>query len=75
MVEIKIDTANKAPMELTLSGSSIECAKEVSIVLVEVCKAISKVTGDPFDNVFTGIVGGAKLMRFFEKKEEEKNGH
>lgn len=74
MVEIKIDTANKAPMELTLSGSSIECAKEVSIVLVEVCKAISKVTGDPFDNVFTGIVGGAKLLHFFEDKEN-KNEH
>lgn len=70
MVEIKIDTANKAPMELTLSGSSIECAKEVSIVLVEACKAISKVTGDPFDNVFTGIVGGAKLLHFFKSKEE-----
>lgn len=74
MVEIKIDTANKAPMELTLSGSSIECAKEVSIVLVEVCKAISKVTGDPFDNVFNGIVGGAKLLHFFKSKEEQ-NGH
>jgi len=73
MVEIKIDSENKAPMELTLSGSSIECAKEVSIVLVEVCKAISKVTGDPFDNVFAGIVGGAKLMRFFEDKEEKRN--
>ena len=74
MVEIKIDTANKAPMELTLSGSSIECAKEVSIVLVEVCKAISKVTGDPFDNVFTGIVGAAKLLHFFKDKEN-KNEH
>lgn len=74
MVEIKIDTANKAPMELTLSGSSIECAKEVSIVLVEVCKVISKVTGDPYDNVFTGIVGGAKLLHFFKDKEEQ-NGH
>ena len=61
-------------MELTLSGSSIECAKEVSIVLVEVCKAISKVTGDPYDNVFTGIVGGAKLLHFFKDKEEQ-NGH
>lgn len=70
MVEIKIDTANKAPMELILSGSSVECAKEVSIMLVEVCKAISKVTGDPFDNVFTGIVGAAKLLHFFKSKEE-----
>lgn len=70
MVEIKIDTANKAPMELILSGSSVECAKEVSIMLVEACKAISKVTGNPFDNVFTGIVGGAKLLHFFKSKEE-----
>lgn len=69
MVEIKIDSENKAPMLIAMSGSSVECAKEVSIVLVEVCKAISKVTGDPFDNVFASIVGGAKLMRFFEKKE------
>lgn len=75
MVEIKIDSENKAPMELILSGSSIECAKEVNIMLVEVCKAISKTTGNTFDEVFTGIVGGAKLMRFFEKKKEEKNGH
>ena len=75
MVEIKIDVENKAPMIISMPGSSIKCAKEVSIVLVEVCKAISKVTGDPFDNVFAGIVGGAKLMRFFEKKEEEKNEH
>ena len=74
MVEIKIDSENKAPMELTLSGSSIECAKEVSIVLVEACKAISKVTGDPFDNVFNGIVGSAKLLHFFKSKEEQ-NGH
>lgn len=70
MVEIKIDSENKAPMLIAMSGSSIECAKEVSIMLVEVCKAISKVTGDPFDNVFTGIVGGAKLLHFFKSKEE-----
>ena len=74
MVEIKIDTANKAPMELTLSGSSVECAKEVSIMLVEVCKAISRDTGNTFDEVFTGIVGGAKLLHFFKDKEN-KNEH
>ena len=70
MVEIKIDSENKAPMLIAMSGSSVECAKEVSIMLVEVCKAISKVTGDPFDNVFTGIVSGAKLLHFFKSKEE-----
>lgn len=74
MVEIKIDVANKAPMELILSGSSVECAKEVSIMLVEVCKAISGVTGDPFDRVFTGIVSAAKLLHFFKDKES-KNEH
>lgn len=74
MVEIKIDSENKAPMLIAMSGSSVECAKEVSIMLVEVCKAISGVTGNTFDEVFTGIVGGAKLLRFFKSKEEQ-NGH
>ena len=70
MVEIKIDSENKAPMLIAMSGSSVECAKEVSIMLVEACKAISGVTGDPFDRVFTGIVGAAKLLHFFKSKEE-----
>lgn len=70
MVEIKIDSENKAPMLIAMSGSSVECAKEVSIMLVEVCKAISRVTGNTFDEVFTSIVGGAKLLHFFKSKEE-----
>ncbi len=74
MVEVKIDMKNKEPMLLILSGSSVECAKEVSIMLVEVCKAISVATGDPFDRVFTSIVGAAKLSHFFMSKEEQ-NGH
>lgn len=74
MIEVKIDTKNKEPMSLILSGSSVECAKEVSIMLVEVCKAISVATGDPFDRVFTGIVSAAKLLHFFKDKES-KNEH
>ena len=70
MVEIKIDSENKAPMLIVLSGSSVECAKELSVMLVEVCKALSGATGNTFDEVFTGIVSGAKLLHFFKSKEE-----
>lgn len=71
MVEIKIESENKAPMLIVMSGSSVKCAKEVSIMLVEACKAISRANGNTFDEVFTGIVGGAKLLHFFEDKENK----
>lgn len=73
MVEIKIDSENKAPMLIAMSGSSVECVKEVSIMLVEVCETISRATGDPFDIVFNATVTGAKLLHFFKEKEENKD--
>lgn len=70
MVRIEINKENKAGMMIALSGNSIEVAKEVSTMLVEVCKAIAINTGNTFDEVFTGVVGGAKLIHFFETKKE-----
>ena len=70
MVEVKIDKKSGTAMLLTLSGSTHQIAEESAIMLIEICKAISNATGDPFDKVFTAIVGGAKMMHFFRSKEE-----
>lgn len=74
MVEVKIDKKSGAEMLLSLSGSTHQIAEESAIMLIEICKAISNATGDPFDNVLTAIVGSAKMMHFFRSKEEQ-NGH
>lgn len=74
MIEVKIDTENKEPMLLILSGSSIVVAREASIMMTEICKAIAKGTGNTFDEVLSTVVGAAKLAHFFKSKEEQ-NGH
>ena len=71
MIEVKIDKESGTNMSLTLKGSTIDIARESSIMLVEISKAISKGSGNSFDDVFTGIVSGAKLLHFFQTKEEE----
>ena len=70
MVEVKIDKKSGTDMLLSLSGSTHQIAEESAIMLIEICKAISNATGDPFDKVFTAIVGSAKMMHFFRSKEE-----
>lgn len=70
MVEVKIDKKRGTDMLLTLSGNTHDIAQETAIMLVEICKAISNNTDDPFDEVFTTIVGTAKLAHFFKSKEE-----
>ena len=71
MIEVKIDKESGTNMSLTLKGNIIDIARESSIMLVEISKAISKGSGNSFDDVFTGIVSAAKLMHFFQTKEEE----
>ena len=71
MIEVKIDKESGTNMSLTLKGSTIDIARESSIMLVEISKAISKGSGKSFDEVFSSIVGGAKLLHFFQTKEEE----
>ncbi len=73
MVEFKIDKKNKAPLEMRISGNSIECAEEVSIILVELCSGISTSTGNSFDDVFTSVVAAAKMIHFFKAKEEKRD--
>lgn len=70
MVEVKIDKKRGTDMLLTLSGNTHDIVQETAIMLVEICKAISNNTDDPFDKVFTAIVGTAKLAHFFKSKEE-----
>ena len=70
MVEVKIDKKSGAEMLLTLSGNTHDIAQETTIMLVEICKAISNNTDDPFDKIFTAIVGTAKIAHFFKSKEE-----
>lgn len=71
MIEVKIDKEKGTNMSLTLKGSVIDITRESSIILVEISKAISKGSGNSFDEVFSGIVGGAKMLHFFQTKEEE----
>lgn len=71
MIEVKIDKEKGTNMSLTLKGGVIDIARESSIILVEISKAISKGSGNSFDEVFSGIVGGAKMLHFFQTKEEE----
>lgn len=71
MIEVKIDKEKGTNMSLTLKGGTIDIAHESSIIHVEISKAISKCSGNSFDEVFSGIVGGAKMLHFFQTKEEE----
>ena len=71
---MKIDKENGTNMSLTLKGNTIDIARESSIMLVEICKAISDNTDESFDKIFTAIVGTANLAHFFKSKEEQ-NGH
>jgi len=70
MVEVKIDKKRGKDMLLTLSGGTYDIAQETAIMLVKICEEISNNTDDPFDKVFTAIVGAAKLLHFFKGKEE-----
>lgn len=73
MIEVKIDKEKGTNMTLSLSGRSWDITEEAAVMLIEVCKAIAKGTGNTFDEVFTTVVGAAKVMNFFkEKKEKEK---
>lgn len=71
MIKVKIDKEKGTNMSLTLKGGAINIVHESSIMLVEISKAISKGSGNSFDEVFSGIVGGAKMLHFFQTKEEE----
>lgn len=74
MIDVRIDVNGKTGMKLNITGSPVVCAKESSIMLIEICKALSAATGNTFDEVFGAIVQGAKLLQFFRDKEE-KNEH
>jgi hypothetical protein len=74
MIEVKIDKERGANMQITLSGSTHDMAQETAIMLVEICKAISCAADEPFNKVFTAIVGTAKHVHF-SRGEEGQNEH